>query len=305
LSRLQQALAELQAAYREKGYSAALVSSPQQVVTDGNVVIQVSEGERVQIVNFAPPPVTNTPAAPARSFEIRHYQVAGNTLLPTVTVSNILSGATGRAVTLSQVQKAMGDLQLAYRERGYATVSVALPQQQITNATIKVQVTEGRVAEVRVTGNRYFSSNNIVRALPGIGTNETLNSRVLQRELDIANQNRDRQIYPTIEPGAEPGESVLALRVKDRLPVERKVWHNQLLHDFEGASAALANAKPQLNTTLRTNELTPGTVRADGADKHKWKQLHALVNEKMHREGLTYHQAWVTLREDQPELFPQ
>jgi hypothetical protein len=53
-----------------------------------------------------------------------------------------------------------------------------------------------------------------------------LNSRVFQGELDIANRNRDRQIYPTIGPGPEPGTSALTLRVKDRLPLHGRLEVN-------------------------------------------------------------------------------
>ena len=83
---------------------------------------------------------------------------------------------------------------------------------------MKVTVTEGTLADIRVRGNRFFSSENVTRALPSLHTNTLLNSHIFQRELDLANANRDRQIYPTIEPGPEPGTSALELRVKDRLP---------------------------------------------------------------------------------------
>jgi hemolysin activation/secretion protein len=56
-----------------------------------------------------------------------------------------------------------------------------------------------------VTGNRYFSTNNVRRALPSLRTNVLLNTRWLQPELDRANANADRQIYPVVSPGPEPG----------------------------------------------------------------------------------------------------
>ena len=37
---------------------------------------------------------------------------------------------------------------MAYRERGFVTVSVALPQQKLTNATVIVKVAEGRLAAI-------------------------------------------------------------------------------------------------------------------------------------------------------------
>jgi hemolysin activation/secretion protein len=115
---------------------------------------------------------------------------------------------------------------MAYRERGYVTVSVGLPQQKLTNATVKVKVTEGRLAAINVTGNRYYSSNNVMRALPSLHTNMLLNSHVLQRELDVANASRDRQIYPVIGPGPEPDTSELTLKVKDQLPLHARLEIN-------------------------------------------------------------------------------
>ncbi len=103
---------------------------------------------------------------------------------------------------------------MAYRERGFVTVSVGLPQQKLTNATVKVKVTEGRLAAINVTGNHHFSEENVRRALPSLHTNMLLNSHVFQRELDTANVNRDRQIYPVIGPGPEPDTSALTLKVK-------------------------------------------------------------------------------------------
>ena len=225
---IRRALGQLIQAYRDRGLAYASVRLPRQVLTDGIVAVEVNEGTAPTVESAANQIGSNAPpsdkAKPSeRTFEVRRYEVLGNTLLSQEAIGRAFTNATGGAVSLSQIQKALGDLQLAYRERGYATVAVALPQQQLTNATVKVQVTEGVLADIRVTGNRFFSSNNVRRALPSLHTNTFLNDRIFQRELDLANANRDRQIYPTVEPGPEPGTSALALRVKDRFPLHARL----------------------------------------------------------------------------------
>jgi len=162
-------------------------------------------------------PKPNVPSTP--TFEVQHYNVVGNTILPPRVIDNIFTNATGKAVSLDLIRKAVGDLQLAYRERGFATVGVVLPQQQLTNATIQVNVIEGKLTDITVTGNKFTSDGNVRRALPSLHTNMLINSRVFQRELDLANANRDRQIYPVVSPGPDPGTSALELRVKDRFPL--------------------------------------------------------------------------------------
>jgi hemolysin activation/secretion protein len=49
---------------------------------------------------------------------------------------------------------------------------------------------------------------------------------VFQRELDLANASRDRQIYPVIGPGPEPRTSALTLKVKDTFPLHARTEVN-------------------------------------------------------------------------------
>lgn len=236
LDQLHEALAKLRDAYRERGLPLAAVTLPQQLLTDGTIVIQVTEGwdPEAEALARAEQTVSSavaTPPAAERTFAVQRYEVLGNSLLAQPTIDAIVTNGIGTNITFAQVRKVLGDLQLAYRERGFASASVSLPPQQLTNATIKVQVTEGVLVDVRVTGNRHFSSNNVMRALPTLANaliwkDEVVNSRVLQRELDLANQNRDRQIYPVINPGPEPGTTALELRVKDRLPLHGRLEIN-------------------------------------------------------------------------------
>ena len=147
--------------------------------------------------------------------------VSGNTLLPPEAIAEAITNAAaiGTQVTLENIRQAATNLRRAYRERGWATVAVSLPAQRLTNATVRLTVTEGKLAGVQVVGNRHFSSGNVLHAFPNLQTNTLLNSHIFQRDLDTANQNRDRQVYPTLGPGPEAGTSTLILRVQDRLPL--------------------------------------------------------------------------------------
>jgi hemolysin activation/secretion protein/AraC-like DNA-binding protein len=172
-------------------------------------------------------PATN--AGPV--FKVEKYLVSGNTILAPVELGHILTNtpdAFGTNVTFADIRGALGELQMAYRERGFVTVSVGLPPQKLTNATVKIKVTEGRLSAINVKGNNWYSTENVLRSLPGLHTNMLLNSHVFQRELDNANANRNRQIYPVIGPGLDPGTSELTLKVKDTLPLHARIEINDL-----------------------------------------------------------------------------
>jgi len=175
---------------------------------------------------------TNAPAkpadtnAPVQTFTVDQYDVQGNTLLKQSEIDSIMKTGTGTNVSFELIVKTLNALQTDYRERGYMTVAVTLPQQQLTNATVKVRVKEAPLVAINIVNNHHYSEANIRRALPDIKTNIMLNSFVFQRELDDANQSRDRQIYPTVGPGPLPGTSALTLRVKDRFPLHARLEVN-------------------------------------------------------------------------------
>ncbi len=176
----------------------------------------------------AKPAATNAaPAKPTLKFKVDRYDVTGNTLLPRELITRILAPYTGDQVDIGKITNAVGALQMEYYHRGYVTVKVTAPPQSVSNNVIFFRIIEGRLAAVKILHNRFYSSNNIMSALPYIKTLESgqiiLNSKVFQTELDRANSNPDRQIAPEVRPGLEPGTTALILDVKDRLPLHGRV----------------------------------------------------------------------------------
>ena len=250
LGRIVQAASTLLKEYQQRGYPRANISIAQELITNSIVTMHVYQGAFPQvlisgkpclsardagaasILAAATPPATNATAevktnAPP-GFTVRAYEIRGDTLLSTETLMSIFAKRTGTNVTLSEITQGASDLQMEYRSRGYPTVNVTIPEQKLTNGILKIRVFQGRLSEILVTQNRYFSSNNVMRALPSLRTNTILVGPVFQAELDRANANQDRQIYPVLEPGLEENTTALRLQVKDRLPLHAKVDFNNL-----------------------------------------------------------------------------
>jgi len=188
-------------------------------------VMEIGKSQGAEVTNQTS--ATNA-AVPAKlTFKVDRYEVTGNTVLASNVVARALAPFTGDAVNISTITNAMATLQLEYYHRGYVTVKVTAPPQQVTNRVIYFQITEGRLATVKIVHNHFFSSNNIISALPYVKTlvsgQRILNSKVFQTELDRANANPDRQISPEVRPGLEPGTTALILDVKDRLPLHGRL----------------------------------------------------------------------------------
>ncbi len=245
LDDLVQAACELQSDYRGRGYTNVSISIAPERITNGRVTLHAFRAPSGDIlVSGKPFPKPNKPSAarppasaamkapaagranPTPHFAVKAFEVRGDTLLSVEALSAVLTKHTGTNVALTNIVEAASDLQKEYRNRGYPTVRVAIPQQQVTNQMVKLQVFEGRLSNIEVTKNRFFSSNNVMRALPSLRTNIILNSVAFQAELDQANANRDRQIYPQLSPGPEENTTLLTLEAKDRLPLHGKIEFN-------------------------------------------------------------------------------
>jgi hemolysin activation/secretion protein len=169
------------------------------------------------------PVVTNAP--PKATFDVRTYRIEGNTVLPPQDFG-VLSNYTSTNLDFPRLREGLGKVQLRYRELCFPTIGVTLPQQKLTNALVRVKVVEGKISDIAVTGNRYYSAENVRRALPSLTTNILLNTKWFQPELDRANLNLDRQIYPVVAPGLEPGTTELTLKVKDQFPLHGHIEVN-------------------------------------------------------------------------------
>jgi len=237
------AASAVQLEYRNQGRTNASVSIASEAITNGLVTLHVFRaGVPLILVSgkrySSSPPVSaavaaaNAPALPKTPPKtpppatVRAHENTGDTLLSTEALMGVLAKHTGTNLTMTNIVQAASELQMEYRNRGFPTVKVSLPPQRITNGIVKIQVFEGRLSGIEVTHNRYFSSNNVMRALPSLRTNTILVGPILQAELDRANANPDRQIWPQIEPGPVEGTSLLDLTVKDRLPLHGKIELN-------------------------------------------------------------------------------
>lgn len=125
----------------------------------------------------------------APRFDIARFDVRGNTLLKADAVAALLAPFTGKQRDFRDVQLALEALQDAYREAGYGTVLVILPEQEVDRGTIVLKIAEAKVRQVTVEGNRHFDEANIRRSLPALKEGEAPNTRALAANLRLANEN--------------------------------------------------------------------------------------------------------------------
>jgi hemolysin activation/secretion protein len=168
------------------------------------------------------PPVSERDPAEKR-FQITSYLVEGNEILEQAKIDSVLQPYKGPDRQLGDIESARSELEKAYHTAGYPTVVVMLPEQTIESGVVKLQVLEGRLVNITVTGNQHFDRLNIRGKLPSLQPGALIYEPTFVKELGTVNGNPDLKVAPVLKPGTEPGTVDLELKVKDRLPVHGKL----------------------------------------------------------------------------------
>ncbi|QXL83680.1 ShlB/FhaC/HecB family hemolysin secretion/activation protein [Comamonas sp. NLF-1-9] len=146
---------------------------------------------------------------------ITQFEVGGNTLLSSAEVERAL-GETGAAMTIADMQAAAQRLQDAYAQAGHGAVIVLLPEQTFDDGLLRLQVVEGKISQISVTGQYGFSRENILRSLPALSPGQTPRLKDLDRELLLANANPAKYTRVVLQAGQNPGEVQALATVEER-----------------------------------------------------------------------------------------
>lgn len=152
-------------------------------------------------------------------FDITRFQVEGNTLLRASEIDRRVVPLQGPGRTYGDVQLAVEALQDAYRQAGYSTVAVGLPEQELTGGVVRIKVTESVIASVTVVGNQHFGADNIRASITPLQVGQPPRLRAISESLQLANDNPAKQIGVTLAEGATPGTIDAKVAVNDYRPL--------------------------------------------------------------------------------------
>ncbi len=175
----------------------------------------------------APPPVEATPPAPPeRPIYIQEYRVSGAKKLSELEVGEAVYPYLGPGRTSVDVEGARAAIEKLYKEKGFQTVSVETPQQQVKHGIVILKVVEAPVGQLRVHGSRYFSLANIKKGAPSVAEGNVPNFNDVTQDIVNLNQLSDRKITPSLRAGVIPGTVDIDLNVKDTFPLHGSVELN-------------------------------------------------------------------------------
>ena len=187
------------------------------------------------------------------TFHIKRYDVHGNSALSDQDIHDALAPVRGLGRTFEDVFKSAELLQAAYVKAGFAAVQVALPEQDMVDGVVRLDVIEPRIVELRAeeanTGETLeWSAAQIQQLLPALKINRTPDIPAIDDAVRLANTNPSRRLAVALEPTGENNGVRANVKVQSAQAV-----HVAVSLDNSGNAAT---GRTRLSVTLQHAQLT-------------------------------------------------
>lgn len=137
-------------------------------------------------------------------------------LLPAEALDTLIAPLIGQALTLAELEHTAQRIAEHYRQNGWFA-RVYLPQQDVTEGRIRIQVLEGRFggSSVQQTGSRANAAYVQSLITARLASGAPLSSADLERGLLLANDLPGIAATGVLQAGANTSETALAIQVRD------------------------------------------------------------------------------------------
>ena len=178
------------------------------------------------------------PQAPSEKVEvpetkvlITKIEVTGPKILMEKEIQVIVSQYEGKELSLSDFRDVADSITADLRKKGYVTSIAYLPPQKIENNTLEIDVAEGRVGNINITGNKYFRTKLLLRYIR-LKSGDLFDYDKLREDISYINQHPDRNARVVLARGEERGETDINIDVKDRLPIHVTAGYSNYNSDY-------------------------------------------------------------------------
>jgi hemolysin activation/secretion protein len=149
---------------------------------------------------------------------VRKIVVSGSTILSQEQIKNLISVYENRSLSLRELQKAADRITQYYIERDYITSRAIVPDQVIRDGIVQIQVLEGELQDIEVTGHQQTHAGYIRSRLARAGK-RPVNAAKLEEQLRLL---RLDPLFDNVEASLKPGDrsdrSILQVRVTEAKP---------------------------------------------------------------------------------------
>ncbi|HSW68692.1 MAG TPA: ShlB/FhaC/HecB family hemolysin secretion/activation protein [Gammaproteobacteria bacterium] len=163
------------------------VSDPGQIQKNIQMETLPQKSAALPSVSNKVQPHAPIPGGEAVYFQLNKIIISGNTVFTNAELQSIFSSSIGKKISVADLQSLVQQITVRYREKGYILSRAILPPQEIKNGIVRVDVIEGFISSVTVTGKPGGAKKLLEQYGQHIVQSRPLNISVMQREILLAN----------------------------------------------------------------------------------------------------------------------
>jgi len=181
------------------------------------------------------------PGAKDLRFVLKDFSIEGATAFPTEKTQPIYAGLIGREVSVAEAFEAANALELLYRNAGYVTSRVIVPQQTVEGGRFRVVVVEGFVADIVYQDDIGPARAAVESLMNGLRNVRPVSIADIERRLLLANDLHGLSVSGTLEPSPDKlGGSVIVVR-SERKAVDAAVLLDSRISPYFGDAKVTGN----------------------------------------------------------------
>ncbi|WP_448564518.1 ShlB/FhaC/HecB family hemolysin secretion/activation protein [Trichothermofontia sp.] len=197
---------------------------------------------------------------------VNAFAFKGNTAFSDTELAAVTQAFVGKEISFAELLAARSAITQHYTNAGFITSGAFIPPQTLTGGTVTIQILEGSVERINITGNRRLRPEYI-RSRLAIATQAPLNVNRLLAALQLLRLNPlIANISAELATGVQPGTSVLEVQVTEadslRIDLQADNGRNPSVGTFRRGGTVT-----EANLLGRGDEIRLTYANTDGSDE--------------------------------------
>ena len=126
----------------------------------------------------------------------------------------------GYELSFSQLLQARSAVTQFYVEHDYITSGAFIPEQEIEEGIVEIQVVEGKLEDIQITGNHRLNPNYVIRRLARAGASPLNSEQLLEGLQRLQLDPLIETIDAELSTGIEPGTNLLEVEIAEADPFQ-------------------------------------------------------------------------------------
>lgn len=160
------------------------------------------------------PDAVHDPSAPR--FTVNAFTFVGNTVYTERQLKQLTERFIDLQLNLYDLNRAADTVTQLYRETGFPISRAIIPAQKVENGIVRIEVIEGRLANISIVGNSRYSADLISGRTGSLPKNELVTVPRLERSLLLMNDLPGLSARATLAPGADYGSTDMVIRTEEK-----------------------------------------------------------------------------------------